>query len=70
MTTLGMNIRLAREREGLWQREAAERIDISQVHFSRIESGRVYPSIPTLLRIAKGLDTTASELLRGVEDNS
>lgn len=68
--TLGTNVLFARERKGLTQREAAKRIGISNTWLCRIEGDYTNPSVATLLRLAKGLNTTASELLRGVEDNS
>lgn len=67
-TTLGMNVLFAREREGLTQSDAAKRIGISITWLCRIEGDYTNPSVATLLRLAKGLGTTAAELLRGVKE--
>jgi transcriptional regulator with XRE-family HTH domain len=66
-TTLGENVRAAREHELLSLRDAGHQIGMSCVHLSRIECGHANPSIGILVRIAAGLDTTIAHLLKGVE---
>jgi transcriptional regulator with XRE-family HTH domain len=45
---------------GLSQREAAKRAGVDQADLSRIESGQIIPSLPTLLRL---LDVAGSTLV-------
>jgi transcriptional regulator with XRE-family HTH domain len=60
------NLRQRRTELGLSQEAAAAAADMDQSQYSRIERGEVDPSIKTLTRIAHGVQTTASDLLRGV----
>jgi transcriptional regulator with XRE-family HTH domain len=53
-TTAGALLVLAREDQGLTQRELAERAGVSQSEIARIESGQREPSIPTLQRLLAG----------------
>jgi len=59
---------LARRRRalGLSQEAVAAAATMDQSQYSRIERGRVDPSIRTLTRVARALRTTPSELLRGI----
>jgi transcriptional regulator with XRE-family HTH domain len=49
-----------REAANLSQRQAAKRAGVDQADLSRIESGQVTPSLPTLLRL---LDTVGATLI-------
>ena len=49
-----------RKAAGLSQREAAKRAGVDQADLSRIESGQIIPSLPTLLRL---LDVAGSTLV-------
>ncbi len=50
-------VKLARTNKGLTQKELAEKIDTKQPSITRLESGRVSPSISFLNDIAKALGT-------------
>ncbi len=65
---LGKRIFIRRKELGLTQEEIAEKLNISRVYFSSIESGkrRIYTS--TLVAIANALETTADELLLGQQE--
>jgi transcriptional regulator with XRE-family HTH domain len=51
---------------GLSQEAVAEAAAMDQSQYSRIERGRVDPSIRMVTRLARALRTTPSELLLGV----
>lgn len=56
--TLYSNIRKIREWNNLSQQNMADALDISQKHYSRIESGKVDISISMFLRIAQEFNMT------------
>jgi len=55
---LGAQIREIRKARGLTQEQLAEMIDVEQKHVSRIESGKNYPSIDRLEKIAAALNSS------------
>ena len=61
---IGHNIKAARKAAHLTQAQAAEKADISVLHFGRIERGKREASIRLLTRIASALDTSPHVLLR------
>lgn len=61
---LGNNIQRVREEKGMGLNETARLAGISGSYLSNIERGiKTNPSIETIERIAKALDTTASDLM-------
>ena len=54
----------ARIKQGLSQKELAERIGTRQSNISRLESGDYNPSLEFLIKVAHGLDKELSILLR------
>jgi transcriptional regulator with XRE-family HTH domain len=64
---VGRNIAEARREAGLSQNQLSERTAICHQDISRMECGRNCPRIPTLLRIARGLEVPLPDLLRGIE---
>ena len=56
-----------RKQKGLTQEELAEELYVSRTAISKWESGRGYPNIESLKRIAKLFDVTVDELLSGEE---
>jgi len=60
-------LRAAREQVGLSQVALAERAGISLAHLNRLENARREPGIKAIIRIARALNTTVSDLLRGVD---
>jgi transcriptional regulator with XRE-family HTH domain len=67
LATFTTNLRNRRTELGLSQEAAAYAASMDQSQYSRIERGEVDPSIRTLTRVARALDSTPSELLRGIE---
>jgi transcriptional regulator with XRE-family HTH domain len=61
-----MTLTRRRRELGLSQEAVAAAAMMDQSQYSRIERGRVDPSIRTLTRVARALRTTPSELLREV----
>lgn len=53
---LGARIREIRKARGLTQEQLAEMIDVEQKHVSRIESGKNYPTIDRLEKMAAALN--------------
>lgn len=59
---VGLNIRRMREEVGITQTKLAQVINIHQESLSRIELGRIKPSLTTLEKIAAALGVAISEL--------
>jgi XRE family transcriptional regulator, regulator of sulfur utilization len=57
------NLRRLRKERGLTQEQLAERVGMEQGYYSRIERGRVTPSIRTALKLAGALDVEMNVLL-------
>ncbi len=57
-------LRTLRKEKGLTQGELANKVNIGQSFISKIEKGHLEPSLSTLGRIAKVLDTDIKSLLR------
>jgi transcriptional regulator with XRE-family HTH domain len=66
LRTFTTNLRSRRAELGLSQEAVASEATMDQSQYSRIERGEVDPSIRTLTRIARALESTPSELLRGI----
>ena len=62
----GANLRKLRQVKGYNQLQFSEKCGIENSHLSRLESGEREPGLYMLELIAKGLDITASELLKDV----
>ena len=66
LASFGLNVRKRRESLDLTQLEAAERADLDPTYISGIERGVRNPSLISIVRVAKALDITVSELCAGV----
>jgi transcriptional regulator with XRE-family HTH domain len=67
LTAFGTNVRRKREGLDLTQERLAEKADLDQTYISGIDRGVRNPSVISIVRIAKALGTTASEISRGIE---
>ena len=65
LKTLGETIRQHRNRVGLSQEELAEKADLHPVYVGKIERGEQWISLHALLRVAKALDVSVCDLLKG-----
>jgi transcriptional regulator with XRE-family HTH domain len=61
---LGANVRAARERAHLTQEGLGLSTGLHPTEITRIERGRRNPGMITLVRLARGLGISTSELLR------
>ena len=60
---IGARIRTAREAAGLSQEDAAHRAGIDYKRWQRLETGRVNPTVRTLVRVSGALKTDLWTLL-------
>jgi transcriptional regulator with XRE-family HTH domain len=60
---LGVRIREIRKGRGMTQRVLACRMNVPRTYISKVEMSRVVPALPTLERIAAGLDVSLTDLL-------
>jgi transcriptional regulator with XRE-family HTH domain len=60
---LGVRVREIRKERGLTQRVLACRMNVPRTYISKVEMGRVVPTLSTLSRIAAALDVTVTDLL-------
>jgi transcriptional regulator with XRE-family HTH domain len=67
---LGRTARRLRESQNLTLADVAGRADISSAMLSRLETGRVSPSLETIVALSQALGVTASALMQrvGAED--
>jgi len=63
---LGRRISELREKRGLSQTQLADMAGIGRAHLSQIENGAVAARIDTICALAEALETTLSELLKGL----
>lgn len=63
---VGQNIRAQRKRAGITQEALAHKCDMHPVEVGRAERGTRDLRISTVVKLARGLDIPACELLRGV----
>ncbi|NOK12782.1 helix-turn-helix domain-containing protein [Corallococcus exercitus] len=61
--TIGMAARAAREHLGLTQAEVAERIGLVHPVYSRLERGKMLPSVPSLYRLCQELRVSPETML-------
>ena len=62
----GDNVRSRREAQDLSQEQLAERADLDRTYISGVERGVRNLSLNSVVRLAKALKTSASELCEGV----
>src|SRR5260370_1103865 len=63
---LGRTARRLRESQNLTLADVARRAEISSAMLSRLETGRVSPSLETIVALARALGVTASALMQPV----
>lgn len=61
------NLKKARERKGMSQKDVAEKIGVAKSTYSLYESGNREPNVQTIKKIADVLSTSADKLL-GMEE--
>ena len=66
---LGGNIRSTRILKGLKLREVADRVGCSESMLSKVENGKITPSLRLLHKVATSFGTTVPDLLASRDDN-
>jgi len=66
LRALGLNLRKLREAKALTQERLGERAELDPTYISGIERGVRNPSVLSLIRVAKALKVSVSELCEGV----
>jgi transcriptional regulator with XRE-family HTH domain len=61
---VGKQIQKLRESRGLSQQDLAAKCNFEKSNMSRLETGRVNPTLSTLEKVAKALDVSIAELFR------
>jgi transcriptional regulator with XRE-family HTH domain len=62
---IALAIRSLRHRSGLSQRQLAGRMQVPRTYVSKIENEKATPTLSSLARLAKALEVTIPDLLRG-----
>jgi transcriptional regulator with XRE-family HTH domain len=66
-TAFGQRVREVRLAKGMTQEQLAEASGLHVTFVGNVERGYRVPTIPTLIKVAKGLQVEAGELVNGVE---
>lgn len=66
-TDMGTFIHNRRKVLGIDQCELSKRCGISEAQISRIENGVSFPSLPSIVKLARGLQMSVSELMEAAE---
>jgi len=61
---VGQHIQKLRESKGMSQQDLAAKCNFEKSNMSRLEAGRVNPTLSTLEKVAKALDVNLVELFR------
>ena len=68
INNLGQNIKRIREKREIKQEVLAKAIGIIRENISLYETGKTIPTLKTMIKIAKYLDTTIDYLLSDTKD--
>lgn len=66
LKAFGKRLAEVRRSRGLTQEQLAEKADITQLSLTFLETGRRWPRIATLHKLAKCLDVPIDELFKGL----
>jgi DNA-binding XRE family transcriptional regulator/mannose-6-phosphate isomerase-like protein (cupin superfamily) len=64
---LGGKIKVMRKKQGISQKELAEKIGVTPSNISQVEKNLIYPSIPALFRLAESLTVDVGYFFEGLE---
>lgn len=60
---MGLNLKIARIRKGLSQKQLADKVGISPATVSKAETGKFDLRLSTLIKLSKVLDVSIEELI-------
>lgn len=66
LLSFGDAVRVRRYRKGLTQEKFAKKARLHRVYVSDIESGKRNPTLKIIVQLARALDVSPAELLKGV----
>jgi len=61
---IAVNLQRLRKLKGFSQQQVAVTVEMPQGQYSRIENGKVEPTLTTLAKLAEALDSSLAELVR------
>jgi len=67
LRAFGLNVRRQREAKNLTQEALAEKAGLHPTYLSGVERGVRNPSLQILVRLARGLGSTVSDLSKGID---
>jgi transcriptional regulator with XRE-family HTH domain len=70
LRALANRIKELRDQKGISQEELAHRAGLSRTGMGFLETGKRWPRLDTLIKVADGLAVTVDELLKGVHNSS
>jgi transcriptional regulator with XRE-family HTH domain len=70
LRALANRIKELRDRKGISQEELAHRAGLSRTGMGFLETGKRWPRLDTLMKVAEGLNITLDELLKGLHKPS
>ena len=70
LRALANRIRELRDQKGISQEELAHRAGLSRTGMGFLETGKRWPRLDTLMKVADGLNITLDELLKGLHKPS
>ena len=66
LRALASRIKELRDQKGVSQEELAHRAGLSRTGMGFLETGKRWPRLDTLMKVAQGLNVTVDELLKGL----
>ena len=66
LRALANRIKELRDQKGISQEELAHRAGLSRTGMGFLETGKRWPRLDTLMKVAEGLNITVDELLKGL----
>jgi transcriptional regulator with XRE-family HTH domain len=60
----GKKVRILREQRAMTQHELGKQLGLSQSYIAQLESGRTFPNVRQILKIAKVFSVTTDVLIR------
>jgi transcriptional regulator with XRE-family HTH domain len=70
LRALATRIKELRDQKGISQEELAHRAGLSRTGMGFLETGKRWPRLDTLMKVADGLNITLDELLKGLHKPS